>query len=340
MNWIIDLKMGTYLFVVLAFFEARSFAQDAHVRLDLRQKSIVTGARIYLSDIAKCSGDRQKCQEATGIDVGVSPVAGRASYVSRSTLESILEKEWPGLFVDITGPDSIRVEAVGVELVADDIAAKLQEEISTRMKPIASEIRIHVVRVQSMGFTNVRPTQIKIEFPDLGSIPFDQVDWLSKNLPGTRTVQVRIVNPQDADDKSVIQAMVSFNVERHLPVLRQIVSAGSVVASSNVVMAWAPMRRGFQDFAIDANSISGKKSRQSIAAGEPVPSRFLDSPMAVLRNQQVTMLVRRGDLEISSRATTVDSGAIGQTVEVVNFATKKRLRARVIDGQTVEALAL
>ena len=66
--------------------------------------------------------------------------------------------------------------------------------------------------------------------------------------------------------------------------------------------------------------------------------RYLESPLAVVRNQAVTMLVRTGGIEISARATTVDQGSVGQTVEVMNLATKKRMRARVIDEKTVEAV--
>ena len=51
------------------------------------------------------------------------------------------------------------------------------------------------------------------------------------------------------------------------------------------------------------------------------------------------MIVRRGDLAISSRATTVEQAAVGQTIDVVNLVTKKKIKARVIDEKTVEALA-
>ena len=51
------------------------------------------------------------------------------------------------------------------------------------------------------------------------------------------------------------------------------------------------------------------------------------------------MIVKKGDLEIAARATTVDQGAIGQTVQVVNMANKLRMKARVIDEKTVEAVS-
>jgi flagella basal body P-ring formation protein FlgA len=339
MNPLIKSAWLRSLLAILALYEMDAFAQDSLIRIDLRQKAVVSGARVYLSDIAKCSATEQRCQESRGIDIASSPLAGRISYVSRSSVEAILEKEWPGVRFEISGAESVRVEAVAVDIAPDDLMRRLQDEIAGRTQAVAPELRVNVIRVQSMGFAHIRPTQMKIEFPDLSAISFDQVDWVSKNLPGSRTLQVRISNPKDPDDKSLLQATVSFNVERLLPVLKQTVVAGSVIESSQIVMAWIPMRRGFQDFATDPNLISGKKARQSIASGEVIPVRYLDSPLAVIRNQQVTMIVRRGDLEIASRATTVDQGSVGQTVEVVNAATKKRMRARVIDDKTVEAVA-
>jgi flagella basal body P-ring formation protein FlgA len=93
------------------------------------------------------------------------------------------------------------------------------------------------------------------------------------------------------------------------------------------------------DFLAASEALIGRKTRQAVTSGEPVPGRYVESPLAVTRNQPVTIIVRKGDLEISSRATTVGQGGIGQTVEVVNLATKRRMRARVIDEKTVEAVA-
>jgi flagella basal body P-ring formation protein FlgA len=326
-------------FAIAAFNRFECFAGGLPVRFDLKQKVSVTGSHIYLSDIAKCSGDHERCRETSGIDLGLSPAAGRISYVTRTNVETILDKEWPAVAYEFFGAESTRIEALAVDIPSDELAKKLQDEISTRIQPIASEIRLSITRIQSMGFAHVRPTQIKFEFPELATMPWDQVDWVSRNLPGSRTIQVRAINPKDVDDKSLLNATVIFNVERLLPVLRRPLIAGNVISKNQLVMAWLPMRRGFQDFATEIDLIAGKKTRQAIGGGETVPLRYLDDPIAVMRNQPVSIVVRRGDLEIASKATTVDQGAVGQTVDVVNMVTKKRMRARVLDEKTVEAVA-
>ena len=193
--------------------------------------------------------------------------------------------------------------------------------------------------MQALGLSAVRPTQSKIEFADVDLIQFQSVDWISRNLAGTRMLQIRVVNPSDPEDKSAFQAQATFIVERQLPVLKQSVPAGQVIGDSNILMSWVSMRRGPQDFVVTSEALIGRKTRQTINSGEPIPTRYVESPLAVTRNQPVTIILRKGDLEISSRATTVDQGGVGQTIEVVNLATKRRMRARVVDEKTVEAVA-
>ncbi len=309
------------------------------IRLELRQKASVSGARVYLSDVAKCAGSPDLCREATGIDVGGSPAPGRSGFTAKSAIEAVLEKEWPGVSVTIEGSESVRVDAASVDVSSDELRTKLQDFVSDKTRALNADIRVTVQRVQVLGMAGVRPTQSRIEFADVDLIQFQNPDWMSKNLAGARMLQIRVVNPADADDKSTFQAQATFGVERQLPVLKQSVAAGQVIEDTNVTMSWVAMRRGPQDYVVATEAIVGRKTRQSIISGEPVPSRYVESPLAVTRNQPVTIIVRKGDLEISSRATTVDQGGVGQTIEVVNLATKRRMRARVVDERTVEAVA-
>ena len=239
----------------------------------------------------------------------------------------------------IEGSESVRVEAASVDVSPDELRVKLQDFVSDKIRSSNADVHVTVQRVQILGMSGIRPTQSKIEFADVDLIQFQNLDWISKNLAGTRMLQVRVVNPSDPEDKSTLQAQATFSVERMLPVLKQSISSNQLISESNVVTAWVAMRRGPQDFITSGESLVGRKSRQSINSGEPVAVRYVETPVAVSRNQSVTVIVRKGDLEISSRATTVDQGSIGQTVEVVNLATKKRMRARVIDEKTVEAVA-
>lgn len=336
------IEKWTPLFVITSLaFAGGAFGQNAEAltaHIILKDKSSVMGARIYLSDVAKCTGSPALCREITGIDLAANGAPGRTTFLQKSVVESILEKEWPTAAFVCEGNDGVRVEAAAVDVSSDDLRIKIQELVGERTAAISSDVRVTVVRVQPLGFVSVRPTQSRFDLSDLNSVQFDNIDWMSKNLVGTRMVQVKVENPADPQDRSMIQVQVSFSVDRQMPVLKQFVAAGQVINEANVILSWVAMRRGNQDFVQSNASIVGRKSRQSISGGEAVPLRYLESPLAVARNQAVTMIVKTGTIEISARATTVDQGAVGQTVEVLNLATKKRMRARVLDEKTVEAV--
>jgi flagella basal body P-ring formation protein FlgA len=237
------------------------------------------------------------------------------------------------------GGESTRVEASGVELQTDEIRQKFEDLLGEGLRETSSEVRVRVQRLQPMAAVTVRPAQSKIEFPEVSSWRLQDADWVVKNLVMNRLLQIRIANPTDPYDKSSFQANLSLLVERYIPVLKHGLTAGQLITESNIKMDWVVMRRGYQDFSLSAHAVVGRKCRQSLASGEPLPPRYLESPIAVTRNQTVTMIIRSGDLAISSRATTVEQAAVGQTIDVVNLVTKKKIKARVIDEKTVEALA-
>jgi flagella basal body P-ring formation protein FlgA len=333
--------LSAFLTLALLSIGSEASAQDGRElpRINLRPKSTVVGARIYLSDIVKCSGSDLLCPEVSGIEVSQSPSPGRTTYIQRSYLEQVLEKEWPGAFVTWEGGESTRVEASGVELQTDEIRQKFEDLLGESLRKTSSEVRVVVQRLQPMVAVIVRPAQSKIEFPEVSSWRLQDPDWVVKNLVMNRLLKIRITNPTDPDDKSSFQANVSLLVERYLPVLKHSLTAGQLITESNIKMDWVVMRRGYQDFSLSTHAVVGRKCRQSLASGEPLPPRYLESPIAVTRNQTVTMIVRSGDLAISSRATAVEQAAVGQTIDVVNLVTKKKIKARVIDEKTVEALA-
>lgn len=333
--------LSSFLTLALLSIGGEASAQDGREqpRISLRTKSTVVGSRIYLSDIAKCSGSELLCPEVSGIEVSQSPSPGRATYIQRSYLEQVLEKEWPGAVVTWEGGESARVEASGVELQTEEIRQKFEDLLGEGLRETSSEVRVRVQRLQPIATVVVRPAQSKIEFPEVSSWRLKDADWVVKNLVSNRLLQIRIASPTDPDDKTSFQANVSLLVERYIPVLKQGVTAGQMITASNVKMDWVVMRRGYQDFALSTHAVVGRTCRQSVASGEPLPPRYLESPIAVKRNQTVTMIVRSGDLAISSRATAVEQAAVGQTIDVVNLVTKKKMKARVIDEKTVEALA-
>lgn len=326
--------------VVVFGFSWHVFASNTsdETVIEIQNRASVSSSRVYLSDVATCTGAKQLCREISGIDVSASPAPGRSAFVQKAVIQGILQKEWPNASFSLSGSESVRVDAASVDLASDDVRVKLQAAINERTRPVKDQVRIQIQRIQAPMLL-VRPTQSGIDFPDLGGIAFDDPTWVTKNLVGNRPLSLVVFNPADSDDKITIQLHVTFVVERKLPVTTKSVASGKIIGESHVSHSWITMRRGLTDFAQSADAVVGKKAKQSISPGEPILTRYLESPLAVGRNQVVKMIVRKGDLEIAAKATTIDQGAVGETVQVVNMANKMRMRAKVIDEKTVEAVS-
>jgi len=334
-----------YIFAVLTAQALLVFASEAlavdrleSVEITMKTRASLTSPRIYLSDIAKCGGADVRCQEISGIEVGPSPLPGRTGYVHSEQVEAILEKEWHGVEVSFAGAESTRVESVAVEVSAEEIRAKLENYLIQKLHGQES-VRLRVVRLQPVGQVNIRPTQSRVEFVDVASLAVDDINWVLRNLVGNRGIQIRFSNPDDADDKLMFQGNAVLSVEMQIPLLKQTVAAGKIIEEKDLEVGWFQMRRGYQDLAFNSKSVIGRKTRQSMHGGDPISMRFLENPVAIKRNQTVKMIVRSAGMEISARAIAQDQGVIGQSIDVLNASTRKKVRARVIDDQTVEAVA-
>jgi flagella basal body P-ring formation protein FlgA len=337
----INLLHKIAVFLVLSIGTHCEASEESPSRLivfSMFKDATVESGRIYLSDVGRCKGDADLCREAAGVDIGLSPAAGRSILVSKSMVASVLEREWPDLNVSFDDYENCRVVGGSAQVPSEDIRLQLQTWINERIAAPDS-IKITVSKIVVPFGSGIRPSQTTVEFPDLVDLPFNQIEWLAKNLSGARLTQFKFTNPLDKSDSQLAHGQAYFILQKKVPVTASALSAGTVIDSQHLEMQWYTIRRGSYEILELPTAIKGKRLRQNLASGEIFTPRMVDEAKIVTRNQPVNLIIKNGDVEISGRATTIDAGAKGQIVEVVNVANKKRLRARIVDEQTVEAVA-
>jgi flagella basal body P-ring formation protein FlgA len=77
-------------------------------------------------------------------------------------------------------------------------------------------------------------------------------------------------------------------------------------------------------------------ARVRVKAGEPLTAWVVAEPVDIKQGAAVSLVVRRGALTISADGTSLEDARVGDTVRVVNSATKTTLRGTLIDPNTVE----
>lgn len=92
---------------------------------------------------------------------------------------------------------------------------------------------------------------------------------------------------------------------------------------------------GMPDSFSDLSAVEGMSTRRSVRAGDVLRQNMLVAPALVKRGDQVRIVARREQIEVSMSGEALDTGARGASVRVRN-SSGTIIRARVTDAGTVE----
>lgn len=85
----------------------------------------------------------------------------------------------------------------------------------------------------------------------------------------------------------------------------------------------------------DPAEIIGKEARIALYAGRPIRASDLRPPAIIERNQIVKLRYTAGSLSITADARALDRAAPGETIKVMNRASRTTLFARVLSDGTL-----
>lgn len=121
-----------------------------------------------------------------------------------------------------------------------------------------------------------------------------------------------------------------------VPVLKEPIQKGETITADNIVMKDIPASQAYASTIQDAEELAGQQAIRPLIAGQPVNKLHVRVAPLVSRNQTVTFVFRRGGIELSGQGQALDDGQAGQTIRVVNAATRSTVRGTVTATGTVE----
>ncbi|MEZ5751217.1 MAG: flagellar basal body P-ring formation chaperone FlgA [Paracoccaceae bacterium] len=110
--------------------------------------------------------------------------------------------------------------------------------------------------------------------------------------------------------------------------------AGTLIAEGDVVVHPAASVVGG---IADPRDAIGREARVTLYAGRPIRAANLSEPAAIQRNDLVTVVFRRGGLEIRTEGRALGRAAPGDEVRVMNTASRTTIAATVIGPGLVSA---
>lgn len=296
--------------------------------------------RIYLGQVATCSGTARLCEEAYGIDLGAAPAPGKSLFLPIEKIKALLAKEWPGSNLRFEAAKPVKIVATGVVLDSGNVGDALRDRLSEGLAA-ADAFRVEVEKVQLASGLIVRPGDYRITFPELKDEALKTPDWVRKRLSGSQ----RLLGAYEYRDAAEGEPPVAtFTVHAHLllseklPVVKRTMSRSETVRAEDLEWRWVSRAVSRGNAIVDMQGLVGRRLTRAVGALEPVPIGAVEIPEVVRRGQSVRLEMRGRGVDVSGRVEVLEGGAYGEIVDAVYPATKKKLRVRVVNSETVEYL--
>ena len=123
-----------------------------------------------------------------------------------------------------------------------------------------------------------------------------------------------------------------------IPVLKKRVAPGDTIARSDVEWMQVPAGRYNGNYIDQVNELIGQSPRRPLRIGEPIRSSDIGRPEVVSKNGLVTMIAQGPGLLLTTTGRALDSGGIGDVIEVMNVQSKKKVQATVTGPDQVEVM--
>lgn len=121
-----------------------------------------------------------------------------------------------------------------------------------------------------------------------------------------------------------------------IPVLKNRVAAGETITRSDVEWLQVPAGRYGGGYVDQISDLVGQSPRRALNAGAPVRAGDVGRPEAVAKNVLVTMVAQNPGITITTTGRALESGSIGDVVQVMNLQSKKIVQATIIGSNQVQ----
>lgn len=313
----------------------------AAVEVRILSQAECSRSLVYLGDISEITDvDADRQAELEGIALFPAPVQGSVRQLPLRELQDLLALrsiDMSDCYFYGASSTTIRssVPEVAVERMprAEDLRpaaeTRLSQAIIDYLEVVTgaeSEWKVELSVAQAYASEFVQPgTQIVISG---GAAPWrGRQSFQVTLLKGIGSAEVGSAEYAiDAQVKSLVPAVVAV----------QSLSRGQRITGADVQLASCEVEDGQQTLVIAPEDIVGLELTTNVPAGRPLRPGDLRPPRLVLRNDFVTLQVRRAGVTVRTAVKALDDGAEGDMIEVQSLTSRERFLGRVVGPRLVE----
>ncbi|MDP2125672.1 MAG: flagellar basal body P-ring formation chaperone FlgA [Parvibaculum sp.] len=280
---------------------------------ELRPTVTVTGETVTLGDLFDDAGS------AAHVVVANAPAPGLRSEVSVSRISLAARRngiEWR----NNAGLTHVVIGRSGLAVPESEVAAAIAGAIETQSSSLPSAANLQV------DFTN-GVAGIQVAENAERSVRVEQLSFNPRS--GAFTAVVRA----PADDMMSPLRRVTGRAYPviDVPVLTRDIMPGDVVRRNDIDWVRLPSTRVSQNIVTSLPQLVGMSPRNPARAGEPLRISDMRPPLVVEKGAQVDMTFVSGSLTLTARGRALESGAIGDVVNVLNGRSNRTVQG-IIEG--------
>ncbi len=137
------------------------------------------------------------------------------------------------------------------------------------------------------------------------------------------------LGPSSAERRASLAVSGTAVETVEVAVLSRALDRGDAIKSADVAIERRPRDSVAPDTAWDGQPVDGRVARRPLGSGTTLRTADLMRPELVARNDTVNLVYEVPGISLSLRVRATESGALGDTITVVNPGTKKAVLAKV-----------
>ncbi|HUD51034.1 flagellar basal body P-ring formation chaperone FlgA [Parvibaculum sp.] len=283
----------------------------------LRSDVTVSGNAVTLGDLFDDAGT------AAHIIVSDAPAPGLTGDISISRISLVARRN--GLaWHNTSGLTHVTVVRAGTAVPEIEVSTAIASAIMAATPSFAPSTRLQVDFANGAAGVQV----------GTGALATVKVEQIATN-PRTGAFDALLRAP--ADDPTAVLRRVSGRAYpvMDVPVLTRDVTPGDVVRSQDIDWVRLPATRVSQNIITSESQLVGMSPRHSLRTGEPLRNTDVQAPLVVAKGTQVDMTYVSGSLTLTARGRALQSGAIGDTVDILNPRSNRTIQGTVLGPNMV-----
>ncbi len=317
--WPVQRTFGTFIIALTIVVTSAAIAA-AQMSPVLKTTVEVTGDFVLARDLFSNAGDLAE------VRLFRAPEPGGSGTINADRLARIVQRQ--GL--NWGNPDHIRqvqVSRAGLLITEDEISDLVSNTLRERFD-LTSQSRTFAVNITS----DQPPLYVAGDKDPAADLI--QMRYSRRTGAFTATISAPAGDPAA---RHYVYTGRAIEVSA-VPVLIHAVRRGAVITAHDVEVRNVAVRRIDSSTVLETVDLVGMAALRTLRAGQPIRARDLEQPQIVRRNATVTVEHKGPGLVLTVRATAMQSGALGDIINIRNRTSNRIIQGKIIGPERVEAV--